>query len=287
MDLRRAVGSPPQSTMRKQLRTLTELGVLERRQQEGFPGSVEYELGRQGRELLVVADVAQEWLAAAPEGAPPLGSAGAKSLIKALVEGWNSAILRAIAARPMTLTELNKLISTLNYPSLERRLGALRLARLIEAREGQGRGTPYGPTRWLRGGIGLLVAAANWERGCPAAGAPPPAKIDVEAVFLLTVPALRLPSDLSGSCRFAVELRSGSAKSFAGVLVEVEEGRVVSCVSRLQGQASAWASGSAGSWLDAVRTGNVEALEIGGDCNLALSLLDSLRLDRADARQPV
>ena len=44
IDLRRAVGSPPQTTMRGHLRSLTEAGILERRRESDFPGSVDYEL---------------------------------------------------------------------------------------------------------------------------------------------------------------------------------------------------------------------------------------------------
>ena len=59
----------------------------------------------------------------APEGPLALGSSTAKSAIKALVEGWGTNMIRALAARPLSLTELNGLISGLSYPSLERRLG--------------------------------------------------------------------------------------------------------------------------------------------------------------------
>jgi DNA-binding HxlR family transcriptional regulator len=88
MDLRRAVGSPPQTTMRKQLRSLTELGVLERHRESDFPGSVDFELGPPGRALLEVVQILQGWLADSPDGPVQLGSIAAKSAIRALVEGW-------------------------------------------------------------------------------------------------------------------------------------------------------------------------------------------------------
>lgn len=283
--LRRVVGSPPQSTMRKHLRGLTELGILERRQQTEFPGSVDFELQRPGIDLLVVAESLQVWLDRCPDAHLALGTAAAKSTIKALVDGWNSAILRALAARPMTLTELNRLISTLNYPSLERRLGALRLARLVEACAGGGRGTPCAPTMWLREGMAPLVMAAGWERTYAAEKTPPVGKLDVETALLLTVGVLRLPVELSGTCRFAVGVRGAAVDGYAGVLVGVRDGRVVSCVSKLQGEASAWASGSTRVWLDAVLSGEVEALEVGGDSELALSLIEALQAGSRGIRQ--
>ena len=55
IDLRRAAGSPPQTTMRNQLRMLTRIGIVERCQQAEFPRAVDYQLGKPGHELLEVA----------------------------------------------------------------------------------------------------------------------------------------------------------------------------------------------------------------------------------------
>jgi DNA-binding HxlR family transcriptional regulator len=277
-DLRRAVGSPPQTTMRGHLRTLTEIGVLKRRRQSEFPGALDFELGGPGRDLLRVADILQGWLAAAPDGPIPLGSVAAKSAIKALVEGWSSTVVRAVAARPLSLTDLNRLISEHNYPSLERRLGALRLAGLIEACPGKTRGTPYTVTDWLRRGVGPLAAAARWERAYVIEDTAAIGRIDIEASFLLAVPLLSLPPEVSGACRLAVEIRSnGGEPGLAGVFVEIEEGRVRSCVCRLQGEATAWASGTPKSWMRAVDEGGTDSLEIGGDWDLATAVLGGMK----------
>jgi DNA-binding HxlR family transcriptional regulator len=278
IDLRRAAGSPPQTTMRAHLRALGGIGVLERRRRAGFPASIDHELTASGRELLAVADVLRSWLRAVPDGGPlELGSTGAKSAIKALVEGWSSTIVRALAARPLSLTELDKLIAGVNYPSLERRLGAMRLAGQIEACPGPSRGTPYAVTKWMRHAIVPLIAAARWERRNAAASSTPIGRIDIEAAFLLTVPRMRLPADVAGACRLAIEVRGSNGDSgLAGVMVQVEQGRVVSCVSRLQGEADAWALGTAQAWIQAVIEDETDAIETGGDCELATALLDAL-----------
>jgi DNA-binding HxlR family transcriptional regulator len=280
-DLRHAVGSPAQTTMRGHLRRLAEIGVVERRRQSDFPGSVDYELGGPGHELLAVAEVLQAWLADSPDGPAQLGSPAAKSAIKALVEGWSSAVVRALVAKPLSLTELSRLITGLSYPSLERRLGALRLAGQIERRTGNGRGTPYAVTDWLRRAMAPLAAAVRWERLHLADEAPPLGRIDVEAAFMLAIPLLELPVDLSGHCRLAVELSNGNGNGnggprLAGVQVGVQEGRVASCISRLEGDAEAWASGSPSAWLGALIEQDSAQLELGGDGNLALGLLDGL-----------
>jgi len=66
-----------------------------------------------------VADTVEAWLARAPAGPIPLGSEVAKAAIKALVDGWEATMLRALAARPLSLTEFDSLIAGLSYPALE------------------------------------------------------------------------------------------------------------------------------------------------------------------------
>lgn len=277
-DLRGAVGSPPQTTIRAHLGTLGDLGTLERRRQSAFPGALEYGLKAPGRELLAVANLVRTWLEAAPDGPLQLGSSPAKSAIKALVEGWSSNIVRALAARPLALTDLNRLIPGLNYPSLERRLGAMRLNGLIEARPGKGRGTPYMATDWLRFAIDPLAAAARWEQRHIASDTPSIDRIDVESMFLLTVPLMKLGGGTSGTGRLAAEVNGADAP--AGVLIRVEQGRVVSCVSRLSGDADGWVLGTAVAWLGALIEDDAEALEAGGDRELTSALLEGLRQAR-------
>jgi DNA-binding HxlR family transcriptional regulator len=276
IDLRRAIGSPPQTTMRGHMRTLAQLGVLERRRHTEFPGSVDYELGSAGRDLIAVNEVVRAWLSRSPDGPVQPGSVAAKSAIKALTEGWSSMIVRALAAKPLSLTELNRLISDLNYPSLERRLGAMRLARQIEPRPNGSRSTPYVATEWLRRAIVPLAAGARWERKHAPAESAPIGRLDIESAFLLGIPMLRIPPELSGTCRLAVDIRGAEEHRFAGVATAVEEGRVVSCISRLQGNADAWATGTAAAWMRAVFQREPDNLEIGGDADLANALIDGL-----------
>lgn len=276
VDLRRAVGSPPQTTMRGALNALVHAGVLERRRQSGFPGPVEYELASPGQELITVARTLNAWLLEAPEGPVQLGSTAAKSSTKALVEGWSAGIVRALAAKPLALTEISRLITGLSYPSLERRLVAMRMAGLIEPCPGSGRGTPYSVTPWLRRAIAPLGAAARWERSNLPEEAALIWRIDIEAAFLLALPLVSLSSEESGVCRLAVDTSHGSQHRQAGVLVTVEDGKVTSCVTRLEGAADASAVGSASAWMDAILERDVKRLELGGRRDLAAALGEAL-----------
>ncbi|MGE0067560.1 MAG: winged helix-turn-helix transcriptional regulator [Solirubrobacterales bacterium] len=276
IDLRKAAGSPPQTTMRGQMHRLIDLGIIERTQRNAFPGNLDFELGPAGHDLLPVLEVLRAWLAGAPDGPIEPGSLTAKSSVKALVEGWSATIVRALAARPLSLTELDRLIAGLSYPSLERRLAAMRLAGQIVACPGRNRGTPYSVTTWLRSAVGPLAAAARWERKHPTAESDSIGRIDVEAAFLLVLPMVTILPQHSGVCRLGVDMRSNGEHRLVGVLADVSEGRVAFCSSRLKGDATANVTGSPAAWLRAVLDRAPEQLEIIGDVELATELVDGL-----------
>lgn len=283
-DLRRAAGAPSPTTMRKQLRILTDLKVVTRYRQPEFPGGVEYELGPAGTELLETMSLLRNWLADSPQGSLALGSAPARSVVKALVQGWDSKIIRALAARPRSLTDLNSLITSLNYPSLERRFSALRCCGLIEPRAGEGRATPYGPSAWLRRACAPLAAAAHWERRHAAAEIEGQ-RFDFEAVFLLAALGRSLADGASGRCRLGVELRNGSGEvALAGVQLQVAEGQVLSCVGRPEGEADASASGSSVAWVQALVSGRPDDLYLSGDRHLAREIVEGLHGEIAGLR---
>jgi DNA-binding HxlR family transcriptional regulator len=278
VELRRESGSPAQSTLRSHLKSLEAIGAIARHLRNAFPGSLEYGLAEQGVELLFVAASLERWLDAAPQRPLELGSDAAKAAIKAFVDGWSTSMLRVLAARPITLTELDRVIGDLSYPSLERRLAAMHLVGQVTATPRNGKGTPYAVTDWLRQGVAPLVAASRWERRNQPVETPLITRLDAEAVFLLAVPLLTLPEELSGSCRIALEPQP-SAQPAAGVVVAVKDGRIASCTTRIKSSSGAWASGSVAAWFRALIEADPDHIEIGGDCRLARNVLERLHVD--------
>ncbi|HET8863375.1 MAG TPA: winged helix-turn-helix transcriptional regulator [Solirubrobacterales bacterium] len=275
-DLLRRTNTPAQSTLRTQLKRLDEIGAIEKHRRNRFPGVLEHELTAGGHDLLSVMAALEAWLAKAPEGALALDGSAAKAPIKALAEGWSTTMLRALAAGPLSLTDLDRIIGSLSYPTLERRLAALRLANLVEARTSNGRSTPYGVTEWLRQGIAPLGAAARWERRYLPETTAPIGRLDVEAAFLLAVPLLEPPADLSGTCRLAVEIPNGGERRLAGVMIEMEDSTITTCATRLRVDADAWALGSPTAWLDAVVDCDTARLELGGNRRLVDAVIGGL-----------
>ncbi len=275
-DLRRSSGAPPKTTLRAYLNELIAIDVIATRPRDDFAGALEYQLTGAGSDLLFVARVLEDWLANAPLGPVELGSNPAKSAIKAFGEGWSTGMLRALAAGPRTLTELDRLFVAISYPSLEWRISALRLTEQVEACPGNGRGTPYAVTRWLCQAVAPLTAAVRWERRHRAAGTPLLSWLDLEAIFLLSAPLLSMPKSLSGVCRLAAELPTGDQRDLAGVDIVVREGEIASYTTRLTGAADASLIGQPGSWLNALTEPETGRLEFGGDSHFARTALDSL-----------
>jgi DNA-binding HxlR family transcriptional regulator len=275
--LRCELGSPPQTTLRTHLRRLEALGIVERRAPKQFPGTVDLELGAAGQNLLAVGQVLEGWLAAAPDGEIALGGPAAKRTVNALVEGWSTNMVRALAARPLTLTELSSVISAVSYPSLERRLAAMRKAGLLERRAGRGGAAPHGPTEWLRHAIAPLAAAARWEHAHLEPNEAPVAPRDVEAALLLTLPELRLSPSQVGACRMVVELGGGDRRRLAGALAGVRRGRIAFCTTKLEGKSSAAVAGTVTAWLDALLDAGADRLQFSGEAVLAREMFEAFR----------
>lgn len=284
-DLRRFAGEPAHTTLRSHLRRLSGLGAIARRRRNRFPGVVEFELTDVGADLVGVARTLERWLELSPEGPLQPGTGAAKSAIKALAEGWSTTILRALAAGPLSLTDLDHIIGGLSYPSLERRMGAMRLAGQIEARRGNGRGTPYAVTRWMRQAVAPVVSAIRWERR-HLESAPALTRLETETTFLLALPLLSLPCELSGSCRMAMEIPNGPNPHLAGVMVTAQAGRIASCATRLHGSPDAWASGSPERWMAALIDADSEGLEVGGDSGFVRTLLEAFSRTLFDPATP-
>lgn len=270
-ELRKELGSPAQTTLRSHLAKLADLGAVRRPRRDAGSRSLEYELTETGEGLLVATRALDGWLSRAPHGSISLGSELAKGAVKALAGAWESTLLRALAGAPLSLTQLDSLIGCLSYPALERRLSAMRAVGLAVRMEEEGERTPYTVTPWARQSVGLIASAAHFERLYMEADTPRLAPIDIEAAFLLATPIAPLPADADGVCDLMAEMRDGGR--LAGVHVSINNGQIASCVSRLDDCPRNWALGSAVAWLEALVHRRPEQLRIGGDRQLACSLV--------------
>lgn len=202
-----------------------------------------------GRELLYVGQVLEAWLRKAPTGPLRLGEEESGIALAALISGWGSTVVHAISGAALTMEEIESATGAVRPEVLAARVEAMEDVGLLEPLEGAAGETRYAATRWLRQGIAPLAAAARYERRQDDEDAAPPDVLDVGAAFLLTLPLLELPAELSGTCRLGVQL-PGDAEALTGATAHVENGHVVLVDLRLDPAAPAWATGSPVGWLD-------------------------------------
>jgi DNA-binding HxlR family transcriptional regulator len=282
-ELQERVGWSAQTTVRAAVSNLRRLGALRKEVVGNSPHAVATELTPAGREMLSVADQVDAWLARCPDGPIPPDGEAAKGAIKALAGGWGSTLMRVLANRPFTLTELDSLIPDVSYPSLERRISWMRTTGQVETVETEGRGTPYVVTDWLRQSIAPLCVAGRCERRHLTAESGPITNIEVEASFLLAIPLAPLPAHATGTCMLAVQTDPGEPDEkepgLAGVTVEIERGQVLSCAPQVSTEPSTWAVGAPETWLDTVIDGRIDDLRLGGSRpQLALDLIAGIHI---------
>lgn len=266
-DLHERAGWPAQTTLRAAIGNLRDLGLVERVEVSRMPLAVANGLTDAGREALFVIEVAERWLAKGPQGPIPIDSDPGKAALKALSSGWSSTVVRALAEEPASLTDLDRLIPGISYPSLERRLSGLRATRQVAPAPGPGRGQPFEVTEWLRHSVAPLCAAGRCERRHLPDSAPVTA-VEIEAAFLLSLPLVPLPETAAGVCVLSAAADAGTDNGeqpeLAGVTVEVAGGAVVRCLTDLAKGTPTWALGSPDTWLDAVIDGRLEHLRLNG-----------------------
>jgi DNA-binding transcriptional ArsR family regulator len=230
-----------------------------------------------GREVLVVIAAIDRWLENAPGGGLSLAKdQEAHVPVDVFLDGWNSGIVQALAAAPLTFTELGLVLDTLSRRSLREKLAKLRKAGLLEARPDDGEGAVYAVTDWLREAVGPLAVGVRGEMRNRGDQTGPSSPRGIETAFLLALPLLELPAELSGFCRLLVDLPESDERRAAGAMIQVEDGRVSSCSVDLEGSADSWAIGPGSAWLEAVIDGETGAIDFGGDERLARAVLAGL-----------
>lgn len=272
------------STYFERMRDLEELSLVSRTRRGEVPPVAECRLETSGERLLPVAGRLETWLADAPQGPLKLGEAYAAATVKALAVAWGSTLLRWLAERPHTLTELDRLVQSFGYRKLERIVRDLVKAGLIERTAIKGRLSPYGVTEWVRRAVGLLTAAMRWERHEIAKRSASVGPVEAEGVLLLGSALVELPEDASGTCALLVDADLPRWGSLGGAVFRIAGGRAVSWeavgeldVGALGLEADCWVRGTTLAWLGTHANAPGAFLCTGGNTQLAEQVLAALR----------
>lgn len=272
------------STYFERMRDLEELTLIQRTRKGGVPPVAQCRIATPGQRLLPVARRLDAWLADAPGGPLILGEAYATVRVKALAVAWGSTLLRWLAERPRSLTELERLVHIFGYRKLERISRDLVKAGLVERVTISGRSSPYGVTLWGRQTAGLLTAAMRWERHEIAKRSASVTSTEAEGVLLLALPLIELPEDVTGTCALLVDAEDPENESLGGAIVRLLDGRPVAwkAATGIEGEgleleADCWVRGSSLAWLGTHADAPVVTFRKGGKLELGDMVLDALR----------
>jgi hypothetical protein len=216
----------------------------------------------------------ERWLNACPSGPLTLGEDSGPAL-SALLGGWSSTVVHALAARPLSVAAATEAVGTLGEDLVGERIAAMDDAGLLEALPARDGGQRYAVTEWLRLAIAPLAAAARIELRHLRDEATPIAPLDIEAAFRLTLPLVTLSEELSASCRLIVPV-PGRPPQLAGVSVLVEHGTVTQISPDLELQSESFAAGSPGDWIDTLVDPAAAKLDAGGDSQVLQGLIMGL-----------
>lgn len=265
-DLEARLGWAAKASLRVAVSNLCDLGAL-MRSRPGSDRPAVTELTEAGRQLLTVADVLERWLSHSPFGKVELPDPAARGTIRALVAGWDSTIVRALAERPCSLATLSEEIGHHSYAALKRRLAGMRAVDLVAPVNGRTRSPAHEATHWLRCAVGPLSVAGRWERNHARGNAPSMTRQEIEAALLLALPLVELPREATGQCvlaALAADASKQAESSLAAVSVVVEGGKLTHCTSGAEKTPTTWALGTPDAWLDAIIDGDCEALRLRG-----------------------
>ncbi|HWI94929.1 MAG TPA: winged helix-turn-helix transcriptional regulator [Solirubrobacterales bacterium] len=277
------IGFVSRSTYFERMRDLEELSLISRTRRGDVPPIAECRLEMAGAQLLPVARRLDAWLAEAPKGTLRLGEAYATTSVKALAVAWGSTLLRWLAERPRTLSELEQLIHAFGYRKLERIVRDLVEAGLIEPVETRSRLRPYGVTEWGRCAAGLLVAAMRWERHEIPKRSAPVGSMEAEGILLLGLPLIALPEEANGSCGLLVDAGPTGEESLGGAVVRLMDGRPVAWkaaggleAESIELEADCWVRGPTTAWLG-THAHPGAAFDMGNNIDLAEKVMAALR----------
>jgi DNA-binding HxlR family transcriptional regulator len=229
-----------------------------------------------GEEVLFISFTIEQWLQKAPGGAMAIDSAEGKRAVPALAGGWSATLVHALAMAPRSLPELEREVPGLGAAPLRRHLEPMIELGLVEAGAGDGEGTIYRATDWLRAGIAPLIAAARFERRYAAAQTPPIEPLDVEAGFLMALPLVGLPIGAGGICRMVFDLPVHGEATPVGVMAQIEHGSITAVSTAPGEDFHASLRGPPTAWLDSVINPLASRLYPEGDEDLATDMLVGL-----------
>jgi len=269
-ELGRRLGPTSRTTRFSRLRDLERLGIIRRKKRPGTPPVAYCGLSSAGRELLPVVRRFARWLAESPDAPSSPDELDGARAIKALAVAWNTTILRWLAERPCSVTELGSLSPRdVTYHEVRAARESLSAAGMISPVASDERGQPYAASEWTRRAAGCIAAAMRWERAF-LTDTRPLAPAEAEGLLRLLLPLVEIqPTLQSGVCVLRIDRHDDLS-------VLVEDGRIAPCDLPPSHPRVSQVSGDAEAWSRAVLDGRTDSLRMRGGIHLTAALTGGL-----------
>jgi DNA-binding HxlR family transcriptional regulator len=268
-ELGRRLGPTSRTTRFSRLRDLEQLGVITREKRPGTPPVAYCGLSPAGRDLLPVVRRFARWLAESPDAPSSPDEVDGARAIKALAIAWDTTVLRWLAERPCSVTELDSLSpQDVTYHEVRKAREALSAAAMISPVASDERGRPYAASEWTRRAAGCIAAAIRWE-GASLAGARPLTPAGAEGLLRMLLPLVEIQPSQNGVCELRIDRH-------ADLSVLVAEGRIIACDPVPSDPRVSQVSGDAEAWFRAVLDGRTDSLRMRGGIHLTAVLAGGL-----------
>jgi DNA-binding HxlR family transcriptional regulator len=270
-ELGRRLGPTSRTTRFSRLRDLERLGIITREKRPGTPPVAYCGLSPSGRELLPVVRRFARWLAESPDApSSPDELDGARS-IKALAVAWDTTVLRWLAERPCSVTELDSLSPPdVTHHEVRTARESLSGVGMISPVASDERGQPYAANEWTRRAAGCIAAAIRWKKAF-LAGARPPSPAEAEGLLRLLLPLVEIqPTLQDGVCTLRIDRHANLPVLVMG------DGRIVPCEPPPDHPRVSQVSGDAEAWFRAFLDGRTDSLRMRGGIHLTVALAGGL-----------
>lgn len=239
---------------------LTEVGVIQRREEPGVPSKVIHSLTQPGGQELhsLMEAYAEASLSRLPSGEIDAHAWGSLALLADL---WESGMINELNFGPCSLTELARGRHGLSYHQVSRRTNLLAIGGFVHELSAGGRRRSYALTDKARRAMALVAGISRWRRRHVLSGGETGLNAGEAATALRTaLPLVALPEHRGKS--FGIGVASED------VWASIEpDGRVLSSASA-PADLDSHVRGEVKTWVDTLLDGPSEDLVVEGDSGL-------------------
>jgi DNA-binding HxlR family transcriptional regulator len=275
-ELERRIAGVSHGALMRRLALLAQAGVVSHRDGPEAPPRPRLTLTAAGRELNVLAELAERWEVRTRLRTRALPGMWA---LRTLTDEHTWALLRALSQEGLGADELARRLEPIARTALPRRLAEHLRDELLARRETDA-GTVYELTDDARRLAALSLPAMAWELrfSRPGAGR---AGSDLVAMLRLGAPLAALPEELAGVCGIHVVPYGGPG---CGVWLRARSRRLRTLARAPLAPPEAAGHASATGWLYALLENRRRAITTVGDETLLAGVLDGLSALSAPAR---